>query len=166
MRVSAEKCVAVAASYGKVGLVCLAGTELLDWKISVAASKSVDAAFAQATRWLQYYRPDVVIVEAFTEQSQKGRNTGAIIEATMAASREFGISPLEITPIKRFKNKYIAAGAVAKRYPQLRPWLPKKREYYEHEPRNIIYFEAMALWLEYVRLRLDEEADDQPRPFT
>ena len=164
MRVSAEKGVAIAASYGKVGLVCLAGTDLLDWKLSVAASKSVDDAFKQAMKWLQYYQPDVVVVEAI-EHSRKGENTGAIIHAIMAASRDLDISPVEITPVKRFKNKYVAAAAVAEAYPDLKPRLPKERPYHEREPRNIIYFEAMALWLEYVKVRLDEDANDQPSLF-
>ena len=43
------------------------------------------------------------------------------------------------------KNKYDAAAALAAEFPQIEPWLPRKRRAWEPEPRNIIYFEALAL---------------------
>ena len=153
------KCVALAASSSKVGLVCLEGAELLDWEISIDASRSVEDAFSQATYWLRYYRPEIVITEQFTDRSRKGPNTRAVVEAIRAAADDLDIPWIEILPVKRFETKFAAAADVATQYPQLEPWLPEPRRRWEAEDRNIILFEAMALWLEYVRVRFDSGAD-------
>ena len=64
--------------------------------------------------------------------------------------------------VKRTKtrpNKYAAAKELTLEYPQVEPWLPSPRQWWEHEPRNIIIFEALALavaWMDQQGLR--EEA--------
>ena len=53
----------------------------------------------------------------------------------------------EIPAPSRGPNKYADAAALAQEFPQIGPWLPKRRRAWEPEPRNIIYFEALALAL-------------------
>ena len=162
MAAKPERGVALAASSGKVGLVCLEGTELLDWEISIGASQSVDGAFEQATYWFRYYRPEVVITEDIPGHSRKGDNTRAVVEAIRAAADDLDIPWSEVVPVKRFNNKFEAAAEIAAEYPQLKPWLPEPRRRWEAEDRKIILFEAMTLWLEYAKVRLNEGADTGP----
>lgn len=161
MALRPETYVALAASSGKVGLVCLEDTELLDWEISIAASQSVDGAFEQATYWLRYYRPEVVITEDIPEHSRKGDNTRAVVEAIRAAADDLEIPWVEVVPVKRFDNKFKAAAHIATEYPQLAPWLPEPRRPWEAEDRKIILFEAITLWLEYAKVRFNEDTDTE-----
>jgi hypothetical protein len=45
----------------------------------------------------------------------------------------------------RYPNKYAEADALVDRYPELAPWKPMKRRFYDNEPRNTVLFEALAL---------------------
>ena len=42
-------------------------------------------------------------------------------------------------------NKFAEAAALAERFPDLAAWLPRRPKLWEREPRNLVYFEALAL---------------------
>jgi hypothetical protein len=44
-----------------------------------------------------------------------------------------------------YANKYVEADALAERYPDIAAWKPKKRRFFDNEPRNTVLFEALAL---------------------
>lgn len=46
-----------------------------------------------------------------------------------------------------FANKYAEAEVLVERYPELAPWKPEKRRFYDNEPRNTVLFEALSLAL-------------------
>ena len=60
---------------------------------------------------------------------------------------------LDVSVIREqaYANKYEEAEAIAGRYPELQTWLPKKRRFFENEPRSTVIFEAMALALIILR---------------
>ena len=140
-----RKILAVAASSGKVGYVYLSDGDLLDWGLSVKASRSVDAAFAQMATWLSRYHPDMVLVEYLEDGARKGPHTRALIEAVLAAAREREIAWERVVRPRRLASKYADAAVLAEEFPQIAPWLPKPRSKWGHEPNNIVYFEALSL---------------------
>lgn len=83
-----QKLLAIAVSSGKVGFVYLSGGDLLDWGLSVRASRSVDNAFEQATRWLSLYRPGLLIIEHFDQGTRKGRHAQSLVAAAQAAATD------------------------------------------------------------------------------
>jgi hypothetical protein len=135
----------VAASHGKIGFAYLVDGELMDWGLSVRASRSFEEAFRRVTAWAVYYRPDAVVTQRIEERSRKGAHTRLLIRAAESAANNVRADYIEVILRADGKNKYEAAAALAREFPQIEPWLPRKRRAWEPEPRNIIYFEALAL---------------------
>jgi len=79
---------AIAAATGRIGYVYFVGPRLMDWGLSRAASKSPKRAAAMASRWLDLFHPDVVIIEAADSPSRKGAMTRQSIEAISSVARE------------------------------------------------------------------------------
>lgn len=171
VRIDATTYLAVAASTGKVGFVHLCGHELLDWGLSIKARNNVDAMYAQMVKWLRYYEPDVLIIELHAAAKRKGERTRALIECATAAALDMNVKCKAIPRAQHFRNKYDEAAAIAEKFPRLIPWVPKPPRIWEAEPRSVIFFEAMALWLAHMRIRLegrnrigsDPDTDAQPR---
>ena len=46
-----------------------------------------------------------------------------------------------------YANKYDEAEALAERFLEMKPWLPKRRTLWDEEPRLTIIFEALSLAL-------------------
>ena len=135
----------IAASHGKIGFAYLVDGELMDWGLSAKASRSFEEAFKRVTAWTVYYRPDLVVTERVEEQSRKGAHTRTLIRAAESAANNARADFVEMILPLDGPNKYVAAAALAAEFPQIEPWLPRKRRAWEPEPRNIIYFEALAL---------------------
>ncbi|EHK57089.1 hypothetical protein [Allomesorhizobium alhagi] len=149
----ARRILAIAAASGKVGFVYFSGGDLHDWGLSAKASRGIDQAFNQAKAWLTYYRPDLLIIEYVDEGTRKGKHTRSLIEAVKGAANELNINCVGVVRRSRFPNKYVEAAALVQEFPQIEPWLPKPRKIWEPEPRNIIYFEALALAKEWLAAR-------------
>lgn len=141
----------IAASHGKVGFAYLVDGELMDWGLSVKASKSFEEAFQRVTAWTIYYRPDLVVTERVEGASRKGVHTRNLIRAAESAANNGNAEYAEVSAPLDGLNKYAAAAGLAEQFPQIAPWLPRKRRTWEPEPRNIIYFEALSLALAYWR---------------
>lgn len=147
-----RKLLAIAASSGKVGFVYLSSGDLLDWGLSAKASKGLDQAFDQARAWLNFYQPELLLIERIDQGTRKGRHAQSLIQAIGAAADDLKIRGERVVRRSQYPNKYAEAAALAQEFPQLEPWLPRPRKIWEPEPRNVIYFEALALakeWLEY-----------------
>ncbi|MEQ1899918.1 MAG: hypothetical protein ABL866_04215 [Devosia sp.] len=134
----------VAASSGKMGFAYLVDGELMDWKLSIEASRNTTAAFEQAQKWIGYYELDAVVLEA-PEQSRKGAHSLALQGAVDRAAKALGVMVMFAERSADAPNKYLEANALAVEFPQVAAWLPKKRQLWEKEPRYIILFEALSL---------------------
>ena len=149
----------VAVSSGKIGFAYLVDGELMDWKLSIEASRSEEAAFQQATKWIGYYELDAVVLES-PEESRKGELSLALGGAVSRAAVALGVIVVALPRKTKAANKYIEANALALEFPQVAPWLPTKRRLWEKEPRYIILFEALSLaWNWWRSLRQGEEGD-------
>lgn len=151
----------IAASSGKVGFAYLVDGELMDWGLSVKASKSFEAAFKRINKWTIYYRPDLVITETVEDRSRKGVHSRTLIRAAESAANNANAEFAEIPAPSHGLNKYADAAALAQEFPQIAPWLPKRRRAWEPEPRNIIYFEALALALAWWRSSTEAEGQEE-----
>ncbi len=145
----------IAVSHGKIGFAYLVDGELMDWGLSAKASRSFEEAFKRITAWTLYYRPDIVIAERVEAKSRKGAHTRVLIRAAESAANNTNADYAEVVMPPDDRNKYAAAAALATEFPQIEPWLPRRRRAWEPEPRNIIYFEALALALEWWRSSAD-----------
>lgn len=136
-----------AAASGRIGYVCFEDDQLIDWGLSVKASTSPTNAAAYARKPITLLAPDVVVTEKVTNTSRKGAATHALIEALAAEAADHELHDVSVVRQQHYPNKYIEAAAYAERFPEIRSRLPKQPRIWEGEPRNTIYFEAIALAL-------------------
>lgn len=135
---------AIAAASGKVGSVFLVGDTLTYWQVSVKAAESPADAAAHAQSLINDFWPDVIVTEE-PGRRHKGTETLALIAAMAEVAEDCGLLDVRVPRVQRFPNKYAEADALVLRYPELAPWKPAKRRFFEAEPRNTVLFEALAL---------------------
>ena len=140
-----------AVSTQQFGMVYLEGGELMDWKRSSRASKSFEAAFKLALKWILYYRPDMVVVEAIAENTRKGARTRSLVLAVESAADNANVAHTSVPQSFAAANKYDHAAELARAFPQLAGRLPAPRRKWEREPHNIVFFEALSLALTWLR---------------
>ena len=141
----ARRLLAIAAATGRVGYVFFIGKHLTDWRVSEKAAKSSEKAAGEVEKWINQLQPDVVVTEKVGRRAKKDGKT-LEINAAMARTAEHNYLldvAVERDPV--LPNKYDEAKAQAKRFPEIAAWLPKKRRFFDNEPRNIVLFEALTL---------------------
>lgn len=142
---AALRLLAVAAATGRIAYVYLIGDRLMDWRISDRASESeADAALA-AERWIETLQPDVVVTEELATAHRKGANAKRLIAAMTDVAENGKILSVRVPREQLYENKYVEAATLAVHYPELQPWVPRKRRFFDNEHRNTVLFEALAL---------------------
>lgn len=136
---------AIAVASGRVGSVFMIGDTLTYWQVSVKAAESPAEAAAHAQTLINGFWPDVIVTEEPNAVRHKGAETLALIAAMAQVAEDCDLLDVQVPRVQRFANKYAEADALALRYPELAPWKPHKRRFYQAEPRNTVLFEALAL---------------------
>ncbi|MCF6272819.1 MAG: hypothetical protein L3J37_06445 [Rhodobacteraceae bacterium] len=72
-------------------------------------------------------------------------DTKAIIRTIEDVAKNTSAGIYVVDRKQMFKNNIDEARQFAEQYPELKAWLPSRPKLWESEPRNIIYFEALAL---------------------
>ncbi|MCT8327929.1 hypothetical protein [Albidovulum sediminis] len=142
---TAFRLLAVAATARHVAYVFFVGEKLADWAISDRASETPEAARQAVAQWIEDLDPRAVISERADTARRKAESTRALFASISEATTQRGRLHVAVTRVQAFPNKYAEAAFLAARYPDLLPWLPERRRFYENEPRNTILFEAVAL---------------------
>lgn len=138
---------AFAAATGRVGSVFMIGDRLVDWHISNKAAESNVEAAGHAQTLINYLRPDVVITEDLEAAESKGEHTLSLLSAIARTAAHNGLLDVSVPRKHGFANKYAESEALVEAYPELAPWKPPQRRFYDNEPRNTVLFEALSLAL-------------------
>lgn len=138
---------AVSVASGRVGYVFLIGGQLMDWQMSRVAARSTARATGVAQQWIADLEPSVVVTEKPECAKKKGERTKEITMAIAAVAAHNYVLDIPVARAQSFNNKYEEAAALAKRFPELLPWVPKKRRFFDNEPRETVIFEALSLAL-------------------
>ena len=136
---------AFAAAYRRVAYVLLIDRELKDWRISEKAAGSPVEAAAFAQKWINELKPNVVVTERPGAARKKSEGTRVLIAAIAQTAEHNYLLDIEVPRAHRFRSKYEEAVALVERYPEIAGWLPKKRRFFDNEPRSTVLFEALAL---------------------
>lgn len=147
---------ALAARHGRVGYVLLVDGEPKDWRLSHLASQSSRLASGQLEGWLGRYDPDAVVLEDYRKAGRKSRKTQMILKALQRTSIRSGAVTVALERKQPYPNKFIEARELAERFPAFSAWVPKRPKLWQREPRNLVYFEALALLTQSVFVA-DEE---------
>lgn len=136
---------AVAVTSDRVGSVLLVGDRLMDWRISGKAGTSVVAAQVHAQSLINTLMPDVVVTETPGVALRKGQRTKDMIAAIARVAADNCLLDVSVERNQTYANKYAEAEALVERWPDIAAWKPKKRRFFDSEPRNTVLFEALAL---------------------
>lgn len=142
---AALRVLAFAAATGRVGAVFLVGDRLVEWKMSSKAAEDGPEAAAFAQSLINDLTPDVVVTEELETAQHKGKRTLNLIAAIARTAEHNQLLDVSVPHGQRYPNKYAEADALVELYPELAPWKPVKRRFYDNEPRNTVIFEALAL---------------------
>lgn len=145
-----------AVSTQQFGMVYMKDGELMDWKRSSRASRSFEAAFKLALKWILYYRPDIVVVEAIADNTRKGARARSLVLAVESAADNANVAHASMPQGFEAANKYAHAAELARAFPQLAGRLPAPRRKWEREPHSIVFFEALSLVLTWWRRHPNE----------
>jgi LmbE family N-acetylglucosaminyl deacetylase len=145
MNMEPNRLLAMAAASGKVGMVFFVGKRLMDWQLSVKASKSPQHATEWLASLIRARQPHVIVTEKIETAKSKGDHTKLLIAAMAALAAEHELLDITIDRPSHFANKYDEADVLAERYPEMAAWKPKHRRFFDNEPRNTVLFEALAL---------------------
>ena len=147
----ARRLLAIAVASGRAGYVFLIGNTLAAWHISEQATKSAEHAADWVRHLIADFKPDVVVTEKTNAAKKKGDRTKELIDVMAAVAADAELLDVRVEREQVYDNKYKEAAAIADIFPDLLPWVPKRRRIFDNEPRNTILFEAMALALVILR---------------
>jgi Holliday junction resolvasome RuvABC endonuclease subunit len=106
----------------------------------------------RAEKFMNYYRPDIVILKEVGSAKNSGR-TDRLIEAITTLSSEMGIRIYRYTrqqvkdvfEVFGADSKYKMAESIVKMLPDLAARVPKEKKWYEKEDYNMVLFDAVSL---------------------
>lgn len=136
----------IAVASGRAGYVCLQGSQLLDWGITVKAVKTGTELVGFVQELINTLKPDVVVTEVTDDRSRKGSRAKELIKAIAGIASHNEVLDVSVERPRTFPSKYEEAEDIAERYPDVRGYLPtRKRRIFDFEPRGMVIFEAIAL---------------------
>src|SRR5712692_4941825 len=153
-----------------LGFAVLEGPErLIDWGIKQAAGETDDAKNTECAKivaeLIDRYRPRILALEdAAADDSRRCERVEKLLAAIRQLAREKRVKVLDFTPERVRKaftpTKDVIAAAIAGRFPELGPRLPRPRTLTMSEQYEMPVFDAMAFALAYFHLR---DRKRQPR---
>lgn len=118
---------------------------LEDWQISRVGARSAKDAGAVLKRWIAQYQPDTIISENPDAAMRKAKRQRDILKTFCQIAENEPALNILVVRKKTHKNIYEEAAALIKRHPDIACKLPQKPSIWMPEPRNTIYFEALAM---------------------
>lgn len=139
-----NRTLSIAAASGRLAYVFFIGDELKDWGLSKKASESSVEAAAFAQRAINATAPQVVVTEKISK-TLKGDNSKTLIGAVQRTASMNELLDVTVVRPRRFDTKYDEGTELAKRYPDIAHRLPTFRRFYDPEPRDAIFIDALVL---------------------
>jgi hypothetical protein len=145
MQAEAGRVLSVAVRTGRMACVVLDGSDLVIWDASRKAAKSQARASKKLKRWIDEFRPEVIITENPDCAGQKRGEQIKILKTLASVAEDQPIVNIVACRKKRFKNAYLEAEDLGQHFPDIRHLVPKKPQIWKPEPYYLACFEALAL---------------------
>jgi Holliday junction resolvasome RuvABC endonuclease subunit len=137
------------------GFAVLEGpNRLIDWGVKETKKNKNTRTLKLIEDLIDRYQPNVIVVEDYAGKgSRRCRRIQALINdiSKLAAKRKIKVRSFSRVKVKQafFEsgavNKYEIASAIAKRFPELAPRLPRYRKPWMSEDYRMSIFDAVAL---------------------
>ncbi len=135
----------IAVQATKLGHAFLIDGVPYDWDLSQTANRSTKSSYDFTESMIRYYQPELLVTERVSANPHKGERATALVNAIWQAAQDSNVPWMCIDRKQQHANKYAEAAVLARRFPELQPYLPKTRTLWDEEPRRMIIFEAVAL---------------------
>jgi Holliday junction resolvasome RuvABC endonuclease subunit len=135
---------------------------LIDWAVKETKADKNRRALKAIGDLIERYQPSVIVVEDYAAKgSRRCHRIQTLIDAisTLASKRNIKVKGFSREKIKQelsetgAVNKYEIAIAIAKRFPELAPRLPRFRKPWMSEDYRMSIFDAVAFGLNVFRLQ-------------
>jgi hypothetical protein len=142
-----------------LGFVVLEGPErLVDWGIKKTAEDKNAECVKMVAELIDRYRPHVLVIEDSAGKSSRRRaRVRELLDAIRQLAREKRITLMDCSPSRVHRafapKKDIVAAAIAGRFPELAPRLPRPRTLTMSEQYEMPVFDAMAFALTFFHFR-------------
>lgn len=143
-----------------IGYVCLQVPDRL-FDYGVATTKPVlnGKLLKRVERFMDYYRPKVILLKEVTEQGN-GKRTDKLIEAitTLAGEKDIAVFRYtrqqvnDVFEVFHATTKHEKVQKIAQMLPELAHRAPRDRKWYEKEDYNMALFNAVALAVTHTHL--------------
>jgi len=138
----------IAVASGRIGYAVLSQDDkLLDEGASQTATRSPEDAAAKVKAWIDLVQPGAIVTEEIGSNPRKRGRTLCMMKAVYETVRESDAISVTTPKVRRYKDKYREAAALAEEFPELLPHVPEKPACWLNEPKRMILFEALALAL-------------------
>ena len=145
MTTNPQTVMSIAVSHNRICFVYLIDKQPMDWEMSHKATSSPKLTGKKVSSWIEYYAPDVVITEDMGANNRKGARTKQLHEAMVDCVHLSDARHVAIARYQPFQSKYEQIEDLCVHFPQMRTLAPRKRRYWENEPQNVSYFEALSM---------------------
>lgn len=136
------------------GYAILEGSDrLIDWGVVEVRPWTLNGCLRRVAELIQDFRPMVIVTEDVrVREHRRGQRAREVIASIQAKARQSGISYRAI-PRSRVRqvlwavgapNMHQIARAIARRFPELLPILPRKRKCYSSEDERMRVFGSIA----------------------
>src|SRR5215469_3049241 len=144
------------------GFAVLEGpNRLIDWGVKETKTDKKTRSLKLITDLMEQYQPNVIVVEDYAAKGS--RRCGRVRElindiAKLAVKRNVKVRSFSRIKVKQMfsefgaTNKYEIAIAIAKRFPELAPRLPRFRKPWMSEDYRMSIFDAVGLGLTFFTL--------------
>ena len=136
---------ALAARCSRVGYVLIVDGLAKDWALSRVASLDPQAASTYLAGWIDRFNPNVIVLEDYQSAGRKADRTKTILKALQHTAATSSAVVTSLVREQTYPNKFVEAHDLVERFPELAAWVPRRPRLWEREPRNLVYFEALAL---------------------
>jgi hypothetical protein len=145
MRAKARRVLSVAVRTGRMACILLDGGELVFWATSRKAAKTKERAATKFRKWIEEFRPDLLVTENPDCAGQKRGAQIKILKILFTVAEDQPIPNIAVCREKRFRNAYLDAEEFGRQFPDISHLVPKKPPIWKGEPYQLACFEALAM---------------------
>ncbi|MEM9358178.1 MAG: hypothetical protein AAGB04_18405 [Pseudomonadota bacterium] len=148
---AALRMLAVAINRKRLGYVFLVGHQLKEWRTMSKPTKSSLEAAAAMSELIHEFKPDVIVTEQLPRSASLTAFVSQLKSSLSRVAERSSMLNVSVSRSREFANKYEEAQSLSMFFPEIKPWVPEKRRFYEHEPAHLILFDSLALAFKVLR---------------
>lgn len=142
---AALRLLSVSINRRRMAYVFLIGNQLKEWRTMTKPTKSSENADSALRDLINEFKPDVVITEKLPRHTNNTDHVSQLKSAIIQVAETSGLLNIITDRSRDYANKYEEAESLSKFFPEIRPWVPEKRRFFDHEPAHLVLFDALSL---------------------